>query len=106
MTPRYSLVVPVHNEAGNIEPLIDTSVGVLAAREGDHEIILVDDGSTDDTAREIAAVMTRWPRCRSLRHLTNMGQHVALLDGLRATRGAVILTMDGDGQNDPRDFPV
>ena len=106
MTPRLSLVVPVHNEAGNLLPLLATAVSVLAPLPGGSEIILVNDGSTDGTADEIAAALARWPQCRVITHARNLGQHVALLAGLRAARGPIILTMDGDGQNDPGDFPL
>lgn len=106
MNPRYSLVVPVHNEAGNILPLLERAVPVLASLDGGHEIILVDDGSTDGTGEEIAAAITRWPQCRALRHPQNLGQDVALLAGLQAAKGQLILTMDGDGQDDPQDFPT
>ena len=106
MTPRYSLVVPVYNEAGNLTPLLSAAVGVLAPLDGGSEIILVNDGSTDGTAAEIAAAIARWPGCRVLTQAHNLGQAVALLAGLQAARGECILTMDGDGQNDPRDFPL
>lgn len=105
-TPRYSLVVPFYNEAGNILPLIGTSVDVLGSLGADYEIILVNDGSTDATAEEIAACIARWPRCRALHQPRNLGQATALLDGLRSARGEILLAMDGDGQNDPRDFPL
>jgi glycosyltransferase involved in cell wall biosynthesis len=69
------------------------------------EIILVNDGSTDTTAAEIAEAHARWPECVELRMPQNSGQAVALLTGLRAARGEYLLMMDGDGQNDPRDYP-
>jgi glycosyltransferase involved in cell wall biosynthesis len=68
--------------------------------------LLVNDGSTDGTAAEIAACLARWPQCRALHHPRNLGQDVALLAGLKETRGEIVLTMDGDGQNDPQDFPA
>ena len=105
-TPRYSLVVPFYNEAGNILPLIAAAVEVLDSLRHDYEIILVNDGSTDTTAAEIAACSARWPQCRALHQPRNLGQATALLDGLRTARGEFILAMDGDGQNDPRDFPL
>lgn len=106
MTPRYSLVVLFYNEAGNILPLIESAVAVLNSVGHDYEIVLLNDGSTDTTADEIATCLARWPRCRALHQPRNLGQATALLDGLHATRGEIILTMDGDGQNDPRDFPL
>lgn len=105
-TPRYSLVVPFYNEAGNILPLVSASVDVLAALPGEFEIILVNDGSTDGTTEEITTCCQRWPQCRALHQPRNLGQATALLDGLRSARGEFILAMDGDGQNDPRDFPL
>jgi len=106
MTPRHSLVMPLYNEAGNILPLTDATVTVLDQLTGGSEIIFVDDGSTDGTADEIAAALARWPHCRALVHPHNLGQNHALLAGLRAARGAIICTMDGDGQNDPLDLPL
>ncbi|MSU67510.1 MAG: glycosyl transferase family 2 [Opitutia bacterium] len=105
-TPRYSLVVPFYNEAGNISPLIATAVEVLDTLPYNYEIILVNDGSTDATAVEISACITQWPQCRALHQPRNLGQATALLDGLRSARGEILLAMDGDGQNDPRDFPL
>jgi len=106
MTPRYSLIIPFYNEAGNIMPLLENATDVLTRLNGDAEIILVNDGSTDATAAEIAACISRWPQCRAITHPHNLGQNVALLAGLRAARGEFILTMDGDRQNDPGDFPL
>jgi glycosyltransferase involved in cell wall biosynthesis len=106
MTPRYSLLVPFYNEAGNILPLIESAVAILDSIGPDYEIVLLNDGSTDTTVDEIATCLARWPRCRALHQPRNLGQATALLDGLHATRGEIILTMDGDGQNDPRDFPL
>ena len=105
-TPRYSLVVPVFNEAGNITPLLRSAIDVLQSLPGETEIIIVNDGSTDNTASEIAEAAQRWPQVRALHHAQNQGQAAALLNGLRGARGEFILTMDGDGQNDPRDFPL
>jgi glycosyltransferase involved in cell wall biosynthesis len=105
-TPQLSLVVPVYNEAGNILPLVATSIEVLRAMNRTFEIILVNDGSTDNTGPEIAEAHTRWPECNELLMPQNSGQAVALLTGLRAARGKYLLMMDGDGQNDPRDFPA
>lgn len=106
MIPRYTLVVPFFNEAGNILPLLEAAVAVLAHLPGGHEIILVNDGSTDATAVELTAAAARWPQCMVLYQSPRAGQATALLTGLRAARGDIILTMDGDGQNDPRDFPL
>lgn len=104
--PHLSLVVPVYNEAGNILPLVESSAAVLRGLGRPFEIILVNDGSTDSTAAEIAEAHARWPECVELAMEKNSGQALALLKGLNAARGEFLLMMDGDGQNDPRDFPA
>lgn len=106
MNPTYSLVVPLYNEAGNVLEVVDAAGAVLAARGKAFEIILVDDASTDSTPAELAAAAARWPACRALRLPAHAGQAAALWAGLSEARGEFILTMDGDGQNDPLDFPA
>lgn len=104
MSIHTSLVVPVFNESGNILPLVEVAHRMLCARGKPFEMIFVDDGSTDDTAAELASAAARFA---SLRVLTrpHAGQADALLAGLAAADGEVIATMDGDGQNDPHDLP-
>jgi len=99
-----SVVVPVRNEAGNIGPLIDE---IRAALDGgpDYEVIYVDDGSTDATTEELAAIARDFPRLRTVRHQHSCGQSTAVRSGVRHARGAWIATLDGDGQNDPADIP-
>lgn len=106
LRPRYSLVVPFYNEAGNIAPLLARALEILRTLPPEFEAILVNDGSTDSTAAELAAIAAAEPCCRVLTHPRNLGQAAALLAGLRISAGAIILTMDGDGQNDPADFPA
>ena len=106
MSPRYSLVVPLYNEAGNILEVIESAVGVLAALGKPFEIVLVNDASTDGTGAEIATASARWPACRELRLPNHAGQAAALYAGLSLAQGERLLTMDGDGQNDPGDFPA
>ncbi|MDO8539191.1 MAG: glycosyltransferase family 2 protein [Opitutaceae bacterium] len=106
LTPQLSLVVPVYNEAGNILPLVERAIPVFTALNRPFEIILVNDGSTDSTAAEIAEAAARWPQVRELPMPQNSGQAIALLTGLNAARGDYLFMMDGDGQNDPRDFPA
>jgi dolichol-phosphate mannosyltransferase len=105
MSLRFSLVIPVYNEAGNIAGVVEAADRVLAATAGGHEIIVADDGSTDETAGVVARTAARIPACRRL-ELAHRGQAVALLTGLREAQGALVLTMDGDGQNDAGDFPT
>jgi dolichol-phosphate mannosyltransferase len=99
-----SVVVPVHNEAGNVSPLL---AEIHAALEGqyDFEVVCVDDGSRDGTAAELAAARAVHRRLRVVTHRRACGQSTALRTGIRAARAPWIATLDGDGQNDPADIP-
>lgn len=101
--PLLSVVLAMHNEAGNAGPLIAEIVAALAGTS--FEIVCVDDGSTDATAVELAAAAERTASFRVLRHRCQSGQSLALVTGIKAARGDWIATLDGDGQNDPRDIP-
>lgn len=94
----------MRNEADNIVPLIDEIVAALDGRWA-YEIIYVNDGSTDATADRLAAVMKRRPNLRQLRHAASAGQSAAVRSGVRAARGAIVATLDGDGQNNPVFLP-
>ena len=100
-----SVVVPVHNEAGNIDPLVGEIVGALTG-VASFEIIYVDDGSSDATLESLTAARQHAPMLRVLRHARSMGQSTALRTGVLAARGLWIATLDGDGQNDPADIPA
>lgn len=104
--PCLSVIAPVYNEAGNVSRLVDEVARALADYPSDWELILVNDGSTDDTAREIARAAALNPavRPRSLRR--NFGQTAALSAGIDIARGEVIITIDADLQNDPADIPA
>jgi glycosyltransferase involved in cell wall biosynthesis len=99
-----SIVVPVRNEAENIVPLIDEIAAALDERWA-YEIIYVNDGSTDATAQRLAAVMAQRRNLRQLRHAVSTGQSAAVRSGVRAARGAIVATLDGDGQNNPAFLP-
>jgi dolichol-phosphate mannosyltransferase len=104
-SPVLSVVVPVRNEADNIIPLIEE---IHAALDGAHdfEVIYVNDGSTDGTGDRLAEARTRFPRLRVIAHRASCGQSTAIRTGAEAARGAWIVTLDGDGQNDPADIPA
>jgi dolichol-phosphate mannosyltransferase len=99
-----SVVIPARNEAPNIAPLV---AEIRAALDGavDYEIVYVDDGSSDETAAAIRALMPGFARLRLVRHAQSCGQSAAIRTGVVAARGSWIATIDADGQNDPADMP-
>jgi glycosyltransferase involved in cell wall biosynthesis len=102
---RLSVVVPVRNEAGNIGPLV-AEIEAACASLGPFEIIYVDDGSTDATAQELALLAGGRAHLRRLRHAVGCGQSAAVRTGVAAARAAIVVTLDGDGQNDPAFIPT
>jgi dolichol-phosphate mannosyltransferase len=101
--PAVSVVVPVRNEAGNVAPLVAEIAAALAGRS--FEVIYVNDGSTDATEAELQALQAQYPWLRQVRHAQSCGQSAALRTGMLAARGAIVVTLDGDGQNDPAFLP-
>jgi glycosyltransferase involved in cell wall biosynthesis len=99
-----SIVVPVRNEVGNIAPLIAEIAAALDGRWA-YEIIYVNDGSTDATAERLTDEMKQRANLRVLRHEKSSGQSAAVRSGVRAARGAMVATLDGDGQNNPAFLP-
>jgi glycosyltransferase involved in cell wall biosynthesis len=99
-----SIVVPVRNEADNVAPLIAEITSALDGRWL-YEVIYVNDGSTDATAERLAAIMKQRPNLRQIRHANSTGQSAAVRSGVRAARGAIVATLDGDGQNNPAFLP-
>ncbi|MFP6711418.1 MAG: glycosyltransferase family 2 protein [Rhodospirillales bacterium] len=102
--PEISVVVPVHNEVDNIEPLIKE---ILAALQGlgASEILYVDDCSRDGTPEKLVNLKRQIDVLRVLTHQKQSGQSAAIRSGIKAARGTLIITLDGDGQNDPADIP-
>jgi glycosyltransferase involved in cell wall biosynthesis len=103
--PAVSIVVPVRNEADNVGPLIDEIARALDGRFV-YEIIYVNDGSTDGTTEKLRAEMAWRSNLRQIRHAASCGQSAAVRSGVRAARGALVATLDGDGQNDPSFLPA
>lgn len=104
LTPRFSIVIPCRNESGNIGPLID-GIAAACAPIGPFEVIVVDDGSTDDTAAQVQARQADAPWLRLLRHPQSGGQSAGVHNGTLAARAPVVATLDGDGQNPPEELP-
>jgi dolichol-phosphate mannosyltransferase len=103
--PQISVVVPARDEADNVEPLL---ADIRAALDGrvDYEIVFVDDGSEDATPAKLREASRAFPRLRSARHRAPCGQSAAIWTGVRLARAPWIVTLDGDGQNDPADIPA
>jgi dolichol-phosphate mannosyltransferase len=99
-----SIVVPVRNEAENVAPLI-AEIGAALDGRWPYEIIYVNDGSTDATGERLAALMKQHGNLRQIRHAVSSGQSAAVRSGVRAARGAIVATLDGDGQNNPAFLP-
>ena len=99
-----SIVVPLYNEERNVVPLFDELTRALRQTGQTYELILVDDGSTDQTFSRLIAVQSSDPRVRVIRFTRNFGQTAAFAAGFSHARGQVVVTLDGDLQNDPADI--
>ena len=106
MTPEISVVVPVRNEALNVPRLYEELTTTLESFGRRYEIIVVDDGSTDETFELLAGLQARDARLRIVRFRRNFGQTAGFSAGFAHARGRFIVTADGDLQNDPRDIPA
>ncbi|HET9465209.1 MAG TPA: glycosyltransferase family 2 protein [Gemmatimonadales bacterium] len=104
--PTLSVVAPLYNEYQNVRPLVDWILQALEPYPGTFEIILVDDGSRDGTWTEVIAAAAANERVHGLRLGANVGQTAAMMAGFDNARGQVIVSLDGDLQNDPRDIPA
>ena len=103
--PAVSVVVPVRNEAGNIAPLV-AEIAKALAEQWRFEVVYVDDGSSDGTGTELKRLMTQHAWLRCVRHKQSCGQSAAVRSGVTAARAPVVVTLDGDGQNDPAFIPA
>jgi dolichol-phosphate mannosyltransferase len=103
--PAVAVVVPVRNEAGNIATLV---AEIAKALDGQwrFEVIYVNDGSSDGSEAELKRLMAQYPWLRRVRHKQSSGQSAAVRSGVTAARAPLIVTLDGDGQNDPAFIPA
>jgi glycosyltransferase involved in cell wall biosynthesis len=104
--PDLSVVIPIYNEAANLEPLYRELTETLDGWGRTYELILVDDGSTDGSGEAAARLQARDDRVRVIQLRRNFGQTAAFAAGFAEARGRLIATSDGDLQNDPRDIPA
>jgi glycosyltransferase involved in cell wall biosynthesis len=103
--PEISIVVPAYNEEENLIPLTSAIAEALAALGTSYELLFVDDGSNDGTAHILQELVAKRPEVRMIRFRHNAGQTAALDAGFKRARGQVVVTLDADLQNDPRDIP-
>ena len=102
--PAVTVVVPAKNEAGNIAPLVAEIATALQGRA--FEIVYVNDGSSDGTETELRDLMAQRPWLRQIRHALSCGQSAAVRTGVATARAPIVVTLDGDGQNDPAFLPA
>ena len=100
---QLSVVIPVRNESGNVASLISEIDAAL--KHMTHEIVYVDDGSTDDTYSQLIALQATFSQLKIVRHAKSCGQSTAVRTGVKAAQFNWVATLDGDGQNDPADIP-
>ncbi len=101
-----SVVIPVYNEEDNVEPLVGEIAMALSSLGKSYEVVVVDDGSSDGTFTRLKSLHQRFAQLKVIRLKRNFGQTAALAAGLSEAQGAVVILMDGDGQNDPADIPA
>ena len=105
MSIYYSVIIPAHNENANLPSLLEEIKDVMASLKKPWEVLVIDDGSTDGTWQTLEQISTTLPELKGLHLQTQSGQSAALHIGFQAARGEAIITLDGDGQNDPHDIP-
>lgn len=103
-SPKLSVVVPLYNEFENVDPLVQWIMESLEEYPDPFELVLVDDGSSDGTWAHISAAARTDRRIRGIQLVRNTGQTAAMMAGFEAARGSVVVSLDGDLQNDPRDI--
>ncbi len=101
-----SVVIPVYNERESVRPLVEALHAALTPMRRSFEIVLVDDGSTDGTWEALRELRAKYPHLHLIQFRRNYGQTAAMSAGFRESRGAIVVTLDADMQNDPADIPA
>src|SRR5712691_8911650 len=104
--PDISVIVPVYNEEGSLPALFDRLTGVLRAMGRSHEILFVDDGSSDGSPRLLREFAALNPSVRIVEFNRNYGQHAAIFAGFEEASGEIVITLDADLQNPPEEIPA
>ena len=104
--PELSVVIPCHNEAENLRPLLDAIHASLDPAGVDYEVLITDDCSTDNSWQVLQEIAAKDPRLRAQRFKFNCGESAASWAGMQSSRGRYIATLDADLQNDPKDLPA
>lgn len=105
-SPSYSVIVPLYNEEETIEKLYSAIIVMVTAVKRPYEIVFVDDGSKDATFQKAEKLASINPNLRVIKFRKNYGQTPAMVAGIQAASGKILITMDGDLQNDPSDIPL
>src|SRR5258706_13699561 len=99
-----SIVIPVFNEEANVGPLVERVAGVLLKLPSPHEVLVVDDGSRDQTVKKLLELKQKYAWLKVVELRRNFGQHAATYAGFDNAKGRIVVTLDGDLQNDPADI--
>jgi glycosyltransferase involved in cell wall biosynthesis len=102
----YSIIVPVYNEESNVEPLYESIEPIVRSLNRPYEVLFVDDGSNDGTFEILRRLQSVHSDCRVIRFRRNFGQTAAMAAGFTHARGRILITIDADMQNDPKDIPM
>lgn len=102
---KYSAIIPVYNEQDNVEILYDELSKVMSSLGEDYEMLFIDDGSKDDTFKKLKKISLQNNNVHIIKFRRNFGQTAALDAGIKNAKGNILITLDGDLQNDPNDIP-
>src|SRR5512145_2916080 len=106
MREKVSIIVPIYNERDNLDPFLNALQQALDPTGEDYEVLLIDDGSTDGSAAHMELLADKDPRIKIIQFRRNFGQTAAMAAGFDYAAGSILIPIDADMQNDPRDIPA